>query len=433
MKVLLINHFPLEGSGSGTYTKNIALHLRKRGHEVCVIFPENRPVLMLPGIRMFPVMFSTGKASWSSLPFNFPCFTTHPQSRTTFADLSSGELAQYLTLFSSVLRQAVREFQPDVIHAQHAWCLSWLASLCDIPLVVTIHGTDLMGCRKWPVFRGFAEEAIAGSAKVLAISQDNRDLALSVLPSCANKLLLLPNGYNEDIFYPEEVDRESLFDSLGLPYRGEYIVLFAGKLAEFKGVDTLLRVAHRYERLTEREIVTLIAGDGEEREKLSDLHKLLGLRHTFFLGNQKQDELRRLYNAADVFVMPPRREPFGLVALEAMACGLPVVGSNEGGLPEFINSSVGTLVSSNDEDAFCGAILEELAHSREAPEAGVYRPVCPRELRTGALCGKAGGCLCFRAFLIRAGGAKQYEKNHDHSHLLVPQNRRAVAGGGRGL
>ena len=279
MKVLLINHFPLEGSGSGTYTKNIALHLRKRGHEVCVIFPENRPVLMLPGIRMFPVMFSTGKASWSSLPFNFPCFTTHPQSRTTFADLSSGELAQYLTLFSSVLRQAVREFQPDVIHAQHAWCLSWLASLCDIPLVVTIHGTDLMGCRKWPVFRGFAEEAIAGSAKVLAISQDNRDLALSVLPSCANKLLLLPNGYNEDIFYPEEVDRESLFDSLGLPYRGEYIVLFAGKLAEFKGVDTLLRVAHRYERLTEREIVTLIAGDGEEREKLSDLHKLLGLRH----------------------------------------------------------------------------------------------------------------------------------------------------------
>lgn len=55
MKVLLINHFPLEGSGSGTYTKNIALHLRKRGHEVCVIFPENRPVLMLLAFRMdFP-------------------------------------------------------------------------------------------------------------------------------------------------------------------------------------------------------------------------------------------------------------------------------------------------------------------------------------------------------------------------------------------
>ncbi len=75
--------------------------------------------------------------------------------------------------------------------------------------------------------------------------------------------------------------------------------------------------------------------------------------------------------------MPSRREPFGLVALEAMACGLPVVGSNEGGLPEFINSSVGTLVSSNDEDAFCGAILEELAHSREAPGGGRLSPGMP--------------------------------------------------------
>jgi len=50
MKVLLINHFPLEGSGSGTYTKNIALHLQKRGHEVCVVFPENQPFSLLPGI-----------------------------------------------------------------------------------------------------------------------------------------------------------------------------------------------------------------------------------------------------------------------------------------------------------------------------------------------------------------------------------------------
>lgn len=130
-----------------------------------------------------------------------------------------------------------------------------------------------------------------------------------MLPAAADKLLLLPNGYNEDIFYREEVDREAIFDSLGLLYRGEYIVLFAGKLAAFKGVDTLLRVARRYERLAERGIITLIAGDGEERERLSELHKQLGLRNTFFLGNQRQDELRRLYNTADVFVMPSRREP----------------------------------------------------------------------------------------------------------------------------
>ena len=368
MRVLLINHFPLEGSGSGTYTKNIALHLQKRGHEVCVIFPENQPFFLLPGIKMYPVMFSKGMAQQDVLPFNFPCFTTHPQSRTTFADLGSGQLTQYLTAFSAVLRQALQGFRPDVIHAQHAWCLSWLASLCGVPMVVTIHGTDLMGCRKWPVFQSFAEEAIEGSTKVLAISQDNRDLALSQFPMAAEKLLLLPNGYNEDIFYREEVDREALFNTLGLPYSGEYIILFVGKLAVFKGVDTLLRTARRYEQLADREFITLIAGDGEERDSLSALHKQLGLKNTFFLGNQKQDELRRLYNAADVFVMPSRREPFGLVALEAMACGLPVVGSDEGGLPEFISSEVGTLVSPEDEDAFCTAILDEVTRRHTEPE-----------------------------------------------------------------
>ena len=368
MRVLLINHFPLEGSGSGTYTKNIALHLQKRGHEVCIVFPENRPFPLLSGIRMYPVLFSKSRAQGNALPFNFPCFTTHPQSRTTFADLGIGQMTRYLTAFSASLRQAIQEFCPDVIHAQHAWCLSWLASLCGVPMVVTIHGTDLMGCSKWPAYHCFAEEAVAGSARIIAISADNRDLALEALPAAADKLLLLPNGYNEDIFYREEVDKEALFESLGLLYRGEYIVLFAGKLAAFKGVDTLLRAAHRYEQLAEREIITLIAGDGEERDRLSEKHKLLGLKNTFFLGNQKQDELRRLYNAADVFVMPSHREPFGLVALEAMACGLPVVASNEGGLPEFISSEVGRLVSPEDEDSFCGAILEEMTRHHTEPE-----------------------------------------------------------------
>ena len=67
-------------------------------------------------------------------------------------------------------------------------------------------------------------------------------------------------------------------------------------------------------------------------------------------------------------MMPSRREPFGLAALEAMACGLPVVASREGGLPEFINSEVGTLVSPEDEDAFCAAILEELTRRHAEPE-----------------------------------------------------------------
>ena len=196
------------------------------------------------------------------------------------------------------------------------------------------------------------------------LSADNRDLALAVLPAAADKLLLLPNGYNEDIFYREEVDREAIFDSLGLLYRGEYIVLFAGKLAAFKGVDTLLRVARRYERLAEREIITLIAGDGEERERLSELHKQLGLRNTFFLGNQRQDELRRLYNTADVFVMPSRREPFGLAALEAMAAGLPLITVRSHGTKTYAEKGESGFCLKGDLVTSCADAIEQLADNK---------------------------------------------------------------------
>ena len=370
MRILLVNHFPLEGSGSGTYVKNVALHLRKRGHSVCVVSPENRSPRKLPGIVRLPVMFSKDGTRPDALPFNFPCFTTHPQSTTTFADLKAGELSQYLTAFAAVLRRAVQTFQPDIIHAQHLWCLSWLASLCSggVPLVVTIHGTDLMGYEKWPAFRGFAEGAASGSSCVLAISRDIHDRTLSLMPQTLDKLRILTNGYNEDIFYPEAVDRTELLASMGLPYHGENIVLFAGKLTAFKGVGTLLRAALCYDSLLKDEILTLFVGDGEEREQLEMLCRCLNLKKTRFLGHRSQDELRRLYNAADVFVMPSRREPFGLVALEAMACGLPVVASNEGGMPEFVSRDAGTLVSVDDVDAFCGAILEELARHHVEPE-----------------------------------------------------------------
>jgi len=85
MRVLLINHFPLEGSGSGTYTRNVAIHLAKLGHEVCIIFPENSEHFRkLTDIKLHPVFFCENATGYSGLSFNFPCFTTHPRSTFTF-------------------------------------------------------------------------------------------------------------------------------------------------------------------------------------------------------------------------------------------------------------------------------------------------------------------------------------------------------------
>ncbi len=140
----------------------------------------------------------------------------------------------------------------------------------------------------------------------------------------------------------------------------EYIVFFAGKLAHFKGVDVLLKAAKIYENQLNGSVMTLIAGNGILYDELVELKNTLGLKNTFFLGHINQLQLVDLYNIADVSTVPSRSEPFGLVAIEALACGTPVVGTNQGGLPDFIIKDVGTLVKVEDDIDLAKAIINEL-------------------------------------------------------------------------
>ena len=367
MRVLLINHFPLEGSGSGTYTRDVAHYLVVKGHEVCVIFPENEKPDELAGVHYRLVYFNGCSESASALPFNFPCFTTHPRSTTTFSDLSKHELDEYCVAFDKAITEAIDSFKPDIIHVQHIWLLSYLASKHQVPFVITAHGTDLMGYEKWPQFREFADTAADSCDRVIAISWDNLHIAMDTFPQIKSKTVLLPNGYNDEIFYPVKVSRSALLAEYGVPYEEEKIVLFAGKLTHFKGADVLLHATRKYESLYPGAFTTVIAGAGKEDTMLRQLAEELGLTSTYFIGHRSQAELRELYSASDIFVIPSRYEAFGLVALEAMACGLPVVATNNGGLSDFVTDKVGS-VTDCDPDALFKAILKEIDNNEKAPE-----------------------------------------------------------------
>ena len=362
MRILMINHFPLEGSGSGTYTKNLAMQLAGMGHEVCIIMPENtQDFPRYEGIAFHPVYFTgEGNAPLDALPFNFPCFTTHPRSTVAFGDLSEVQLNSYIQAFRSAIEDEIVQFKPDVVHGQHVWILPSLAVGYGVPLVLTAHGTDLMGVRSWPALRPFAVRAIQAASCVVCVSKDNEQLVREVFPESADKLVLMSNGYNPAIFKPLKLDAMQVLAPYGVDAAGKRIVLFAGKLTNFKGVDVLLDAAARYEDAAP-DAITVLAGDGELRGALEDQARRLGLQRVHFLGNVSQDELCRLYNIADVDLVPSRREAFGLVAVEAMACGTPVVATNEGGLPDFVNSSVGALVPVNDAQALADAILDTLS------------------------------------------------------------------------
>jgi len=278
---------------------------------------------------------------------------------TTFFDLDDSQLDAYLLAFEKALNKAISQFKPDVIHAQHIWLLSWIAGRTGVPYVVTAHGTDLMGYQQGARFRKYAEEAAAGAKRIITISNDNDELVKELFPGCADKTVFMRNGYDPERFYPEPMTREKIRSMFDLTLPG-YFVLFAGKLAHFKGVDVLIDAARLYEGECPDEILTLIAGEGELADQLRRQAEGYRLRGVHFLGHLDVSQLRGLYSTANVCVMPSRREPFGLVAIEALACGTPVIATNQGGLPDIINDDVGALVEVDDAFGLSAAISHEL-------------------------------------------------------------------------
>jgi len=359
MKILMPNHFPLRGSGSGIYTQNVARELVKAGHQVCAIVPDHQPSEEYP----FPVrtiIFSDGRNESPHLDFNFPCFTTHPRSTTTFYELTDAQMDAYVQAWRQAVDEAIAEFEPDVIHAHHVWVTSYVAHETGLPYVITCHGTDLMGFQKGPRYRPMALAAAANACAIIAISRQVRADAIKTYRLCAEKVHRIWNGFDAETFKVlPEATKDAVLAEFGLAGADRPLVGFVGKFTHFKGIDVLLRAAAIYEGALPG-VQTVVVGDGELREDMRALREALCLQGVHFLGHQPQSTLARVYNAADVLAVPSRVEPFGLIAVEAMACGTPVVATNEGGLPDFVNDQVGALVPVNEPDSLAAAVIAQI-------------------------------------------------------------------------
>jgi glycogen(starch) synthase len=331
MRILFLQTFPLGGSGSGTYARELAREVA-RHHTVAMVVPDKREI---EGVKMYRV----------SLPVKI-AFTGHPEwpdcllyTKVGPADFSEN----YLSYFQAVVK-AVNDFKPDIIHVHHLMPLSWIAryikAMYGIQFIVTAHGSELPTLeadKRYPVL---TTEAMKKAARVVPNSFWTRQWMKKVLGnSFDHNTRVIPGGVDANNF-PVSMPAERL-DELNKKYRfapDEKIIMFSGKLTKYKGVKYLVQAAKKIPA------TIVIVGDGPDRKALEQQVKEQNIKNVRFLGAQPNQEVIRLYYRAQVAVVPSVwDEPLGLVVLEAMAAKTPVVVTRKGGIPLMVKDEVNGL------------------------------------------------------------------------------------------
>ncbi|HEX9019272.1 MAG TPA: glycosyltransferase [Anaerolineaceae bacterium] len=293
------------------------------------------------------------------------------------------ELAGYLPQFVEGIRRFAREkgIRYDLIHS-HYW-MSGIAAQAlkaewGVPVVHMFHTLGLMKNR---VAQSKAEMEgeyrIQGEYQVLEMA--DRIIAATLAEKAQlhflyhadqSKIAIIPPGVDTSRFYP--IPAEEAKAAIGVPAQDQ-MLLFVGRIEPLKGVDTLIRALARLRASGVGEkfphYVAVIGGDPDVRTRVmnSEMARLQALSHelglqdlVLFLGKRSQDSLPYYYSAADVLIMPSHYESFGMVALEAMACGTPVVASQVGGLAFLVQDGVTGFVVPGGDDLALSERLEQL-------------------------------------------------------------------------
>ena len=281
--------------------------------------------------------------------------------------LEKDELEEHLPGFLNALR-AFREregLRYALVHS-HYWMSGWvgrhLQRLWDVPHVTMFHTLGEVKRRaraeeEEPEQRIEAERLVAITAdRIVAASGHERGMLERLYGVGDERVSVIPCGVNLERFRPQE--RTAARASVGLP-DDRPIVLFVGRLEPLKGLELLIDAVAALEQSAPELVV--VGGDAHAAAYMATLRaraeaRGLGAR-TRFVGAAPQEQLPAYYSAADVCVVPSYYESFGLVALEAMACGTPVLAARVGGLTSIIQDGVnGYLLPWRCPEAFAAKI-----------------------------------------------------------------------------
>jgi N-acetyl-alpha-D-glucosaminyl L-malate synthase BshA len=302
--------YPTYG-GSGVLATELGLGLARRGHEVHFI-TYRRPA-RLGGFQANVFYHEVDSGS------DYPLF----------------EFAPYETSLASKLVDVIENYNIDLLHVHYAVPHATVAYMARkilisrgkyVPFVTTLHGTDITLVGTNPAFAPTITFAINKSDGVTAVSESLRKDTLANFEIC-NPIEVIYNFIDFKRFHRDNKDH---FKAAIAP-NGERILIHVSNFRPVKRVDDVIYIF----KIVHDEIPSklLLIGDGPERSRCEELSRKLGLSQDIrFLG--KQDAVEELLAVSDLFLLPSASESFGLAALEAMACQVPVISSDVGGIPE---------------------------------------------------------------------------------------------------
>ena len=339
-----------DAGGMNVYVLQTALHLARRGVEV-EIFTRATASADPPIVRVAPGVLVRNVVAGP------------------FEGLDKYDLPTQLCAFAAGVLRAEAVHEPgyyDIVHS-HYWLsgqVGWLArDRWAVPLVHTAH--TLAGVKNAaladgdvpePPLRTVGEQQVVDEADRLIVNTDEEAEQLVSLHSAdPARIDVAHPGVDLDVF--RSGDRRAARSALGLPV-DEQVVAFVGRIQPLKAPDILLRAAAKLRR------VRIVVAGGPSGSGLAAPDGLVRLAEELGIAEQvtfvpplPREDLARVFQAADVVAVPSYSESFGLVAVEAQACGTPVVAAAVGGLPVAVRDGIsGTLVSGHDVDQWAEAI-----------------------------------------------------------------------------
>jgi len=319
--------YPTYG-GSGVVATELGMALAKKGHNVHFITyaAPTRLDIFQPNVYYHEVSF---------------------QNYTLF------EYPPYETALASNIVDVVKFQKLDIVHVHYAIPHASAAYIAkqilkeegiDLKIVTTLHGTDITLVGKLPSYNPVVTFSINKSDCITTVSESLKKDTLEHF-DVKKEIHVIPNFIDFQRF--SKLDKDHFKKAIAP--NGEKILIHVSNFRKVKRVDDVVKTFHKIINGGVKAKLLLV-GDGPERSPMEQIVRKLELcGHVTFLG--KQEKVEELLAVSDLFLMPSESESFGLAALEAMACEVPVISSNTGGIPEInINNQTGFLSNVGDTD-----------------------------------------------------------------------------------